>query len=127
MHYKDLREFIALVEKVNLLRHVHGAQTHLEIGGVTEVAAGLPDCPALLFDDIPGFPRGFRIFTNPVNTPQRAALALGIDPKFRELPLRLALELERRNDRDEVGVTAALTETVQCTLDLARASTDSSE
>ena len=85
MHYKDLREFIALVEKVNLLRHVHGAQTHLEIGGVTEVAAGLPDCPALLFDDIPGFPRGFRIFTNPVNTPQRAALALGIDPKLRPI------------------------------------------
>src|SRR3954470_16945636 len=83
MQYKDLREFIALVEKVNLLRHVRGAQTNLEIGGVTEVAAGLPDCPALLFDDIPGFPRGFRIFSNPVNTPQRAALALGIDPNLR--------------------------------------------
>ena len=83
MSYKDLREFIAEVEKVDTLRHVRGAQTHLEIGGITEVAAGLPECPALLFDDIPGFPRGFRIFTNPVNTPQRAALALGLDPKLR--------------------------------------------
>jgi UbiD family decarboxylase len=82
MSYKDLRGFIDVVEKVNTLRHIHGAETHLEIGGITEVAAGLPDCPALLFDDIPGFSRGFRVFTNPVNTPQRAALALGIDPKL---------------------------------------------
>ena len=56
MIYQDLREFIAEVEKVDTLRHVRGAQTHLEIGGITEVAAGLPECPALLFDDIPGFP-----------------------------------------------------------------------
>src|ERR1700690_2274703 len=80
--YKDLREFIDLVDKLGALRRIEGADTRFEIGGITEVAAGLPDCPALLFDDIPGFPRGFRIFTNPVNTPQRAALALGIDPKL---------------------------------------------
>ena len=48
MSYKDLRGFIAEVEKVDTLRHVRGAQTHLEIGGITEVAAQLPDCPALL-------------------------------------------------------------------------------
>ncbi len=83
MFYKDLREFIDLVGKVNLLRHVRGAHTNLEIGGVTEVAAGLPECPALLFDDIAGFPRGFRVFTNGINTPQRAALALGLDPALR--------------------------------------------
>src|ERR1700744_4156625 len=82
MSYKDLRGFIAEVEQLDLLRHIRGAKPHLEIGGITEVAAGLQDCPALLFDDIPGFPRGFRIFTNPVNTPSRAALALGLDPKL---------------------------------------------
>jgi UbiD family decarboxylase len=81
--YKDLRGFISQVEEVNLLRHVHGADPYLEIGSVTEVAAGLADCPALLFDHIKGYPAGFRIFSNPVNTPQRAALALGIDPNLR--------------------------------------------
>ena len=45
----------------------------------------MPDCPALLFDDIKGFPRGFRIFTNAVTNPQRAALALGLDPALRPL------------------------------------------
>ena len=80
MIYKDLREYIAEVERADVLRHVHGAHPNLEIGGITEVAAGLPECPALLFDRIAGYPVGFRVFTNPINTPQRAAIALGIDP-----------------------------------------------
>src|SRR5947209_2173327 len=83
--YKDLREFIELVDKLGALRRVEGADPRYEIGGITEVAAGRPDCPALLFDAIKGFPRGFRIFTNAVTNPQRAALALGIDPALRPL------------------------------------------
>jgi UbiD family decarboxylase len=83
--YKDLREFIELVDKLNGLRRIEGADLRYEIGGVTEVAAGRPDGPALLFDAIKGFPRGFRIFTNATTNPQRAALALGIDPTLRPL------------------------------------------
>ena len=78
--YKDLREFIAEVEKLGALRRVMDADPHIELGGITEVAAGLPECPALLFDRIKGYPAGFRIFTNATTNPQRAALALGLDP-----------------------------------------------
>ena len=80
--YEDLREFIAEVEAIGALRRVEGADPVHEIGGITEVAAGMPDCPAVLFDSIKGFPRGFRVFTNATVSPQRAALALGIDPKL---------------------------------------------
>jgi 4-hydroxy-3-polyprenylbenzoate decarboxylase len=83
--YRDLREFIAEVEKLGALRHVNGADPHIELGGITEVAAGLPACPALLFDRIKGYPPGFRIFTNATTNAQRAALALGIDPTLRPL------------------------------------------
>src|SRR5712691_12660456 len=83
--YKDLREFIELVDKLGGLRRIEGADPCFEIGAVTEVAAGRPDGPALLFDGIKGFPRGFRIFTNATTSPQRAALALGIDPGLRPL------------------------------------------
>src|SRR5712675_2599716 len=83
--YKDLREFIELVDKLGALRRIEGADPRFEIGGITEVAAGRPDGPALLFDGIKGFARGFRIFTNAVSNPQRAALALGIDPALRPL------------------------------------------
>lgn len=78
--YDDLREFIELVDKIGDLKRVSGADPHLEIGAITEVGAGLPNCPALLFDDIKGFTRGFRIFTNATVHARRASLALGIDP-----------------------------------------------
>ena len=44
--YRDLREFVAAVEKLGVLRHIANADPHHEIGGITEVAAGLPECPA---------------------------------------------------------------------------------
>ena len=78
--YEDLRGFIARVEALGALRHIEGADPQYELGGITEVAAGSPECPAILFDRIKGFPPGFRVFTNATVSPQRAALALGIDP-----------------------------------------------
>jgi 4-hydroxy-3-polyprenylbenzoate decarboxylase len=93
--YKDLREFIASVDNLRALRRIEGADPRFEIGGITEVAAGMPDCPALLFDDIKGFPRGFRIFSNAVTNPQRAALALGLDPGLRPLDV-LKAWMEKR-------------------------------
>src|SRR5438270_9745868 len=83
--YKDLREFIELVQKLGALRRIEGADPRFEIGAITEIAAGRSDGPALLFDAVKGFPRGFRIFTNATTSPQRAALALGIDPTLRPL------------------------------------------
>src|SRR5213080_273398 len=83
--YTNLRGFIAEVEKLGALRHIANADPHIEIGGITEVAAGLPECPALLFDRIKGYPAGVRVFTNATTNPQRAALALGIDPALKPL------------------------------------------
>lgn len=78
--YADLREFIGQVEALGALRRVEGADPLYEIGGITEVAAGTPECPAVLFDSIKGFAKGFRVFANATVSAQRAALALGIDP-----------------------------------------------
>src|SRR4029077_6158533 len=93
--YRDLREFIAAVDKLGALRRIEDADPRCEIGGITEVAAGLPDCPALLFDGIKGFAPGFRIFTNATTNVQRAALALGLDPSLRPLDA-LKAWMERR-------------------------------
>src|SRR6202166_2828234 len=95
--YKDLREFIAAVDKLGALRRIDSADPRFEIGGITEVAAGLPDCPALLFDTIKGFPPGFRIFTNATTNVQRAALALGLDPTLRPLDA-LKAWMDKRKD-----------------------------
>src|ERR1700686_92364 len=93
--YKDLREFIGLVDKLGALRRIEGADPRFEIGGITEVAAGLPDCPALLFGAIKGFSPGFRVFTNATTNVQRASLALGLDPGLRPLDA-LKAWMERR-------------------------------
>lgn len=78
--YRDLRDFIELIDRAGELKRVNGAKLAYEIGGITEVAAGLPHCPALLFDGIPGQASGNRVFTNATVGLRRAALALGIDP-----------------------------------------------
>jgi len=83
--YVDLRGFIDEVDRLRALRRIEGADPYLEIGGIPEVAAALPDCPALLFDRIKGYRAGFRVFTNATTNLQRAALALGIDPTLRPL------------------------------------------
>ena len=103
--YKDLREFIAAVDKLGALRRIDGADPRFEIGGITEVAAGLPDCPALLFDTIKGFPPGFRVFTNATTNVQRAALALGLDPALRPLDALKAWMEKRKNLTPQPPVT----------------------
>src|SRR5580704_468179 len=95
--YKDLREFIGLVDQLGALRRINGADARFEVGGITEVAAGSPDCPALLFDNIKGFSSGFRIFTNATTNVQRASLALGLDPALRPLDA-LKAWMEKRKD-----------------------------
>lgn len=85
MIYKDLRGFIKQVDELGALRRINGTDPKFELGGITEVAAGTAECPALLFDRIKGYEKGFRVFTNATTTPQRAALALGIDPTLSPL------------------------------------------
>ena len=103
--YKDLREFIGLVDKLKALRRVDGADPLYEIGGITEVAAGLPDGPAVLFDNIKGFPRGFRVFANATTHPRRAALALGLDPALRPLDALKAWMEKRKTLQPRPPVT----------------------
>ena len=103
--YADLRDFIGQVGRLGALRRIDGADPVCEIGGITEVAAGLPECPALLFDAIKGLARGFRVFTNATVSPQRAALALGIDPSLSPLD---ALK-EWKNRRTTLTMRAPVT------------------
>lgn len=83
--YKDLRGFIKQVDELGALRRIDGVDPKFELGGITEVAAGTAECPAMLFDRIKGHAPGYRVFTNATTTPQRAALALGIDPSLKPL------------------------------------------
>jgi UbiD family decarboxylase len=105
--YRDLRDFITQVDGLGALRRIAGADPHYEIGAITEVAAGMADCPAMLFDHIKGYPPGFRIVSNVVTSPQRAALALGIDPTLRPLDALKAWMVKRAGLRPHKPVERA--------------------
>lgn len=80
MPLRDLREFIDKVADVDLLQTIKGAHWDLEMGGITEITTRSPNPPALLFDEIPDHAPGYRVMTNIVNTPRRAALAMDMPP-----------------------------------------------
>jgi UbiD family decarboxylase len=83
----DLREFLAGVEALGELKTVRKADWNLELGAITEISASAPNPPALLFDDIKDYPRGFRVFTNMYQTQSRTALALGLAPELKGVEL----------------------------------------
>ena len=77
----DLRDFLAEVEAAGELKTVHGAHWDKEMGAVTEVLyrEKVDKSPALMFDDIPGYNKGFRCLYGMLGSPMRLALALGME------------------------------------------------
>src|SRR5436190_13851147 len=75
--FQDLRAFIASLTELGELRTVKGADPHLEIGTIVELNHE-HDGPALLFDDIAGYPPGYRVLCNAMDTLPRSLLTLGL-------------------------------------------------
>ena len=74
--YKDLRGYLDAADKLGELRRVNGADWDLELGAITEVAARATHPKVVLFDDIKGYPTGFRVVTTRfVRRPRRRSLS----------------------------------------------------
>ncbi|MBI4523571.1 MAG: UbiD family decarboxylase [Deltaproteobacteria bacterium] len=77
----DLRQFIEAVKKVSDWREIKGADWNLEIGALIEATAELiPQPPMLIFNEIVGYPAGFRVLGLSFAAYQRVAVALGLPP-----------------------------------------------
>src|SRR5438105_4316100 len=87
MDYHDLRDWIERVRDLGELRDVREASWQEDIGRVTEMLHHTDDSPAVLFDDIPGYPSGFRILANANATRKRLALTLGLPVDIERRPL----------------------------------------
>jgi 3-polyprenyl-4-hydroxybenzoate decarboxylase len=105
----ELREFLARVEAAGELQTITGANWNLEIGAITEVSASFADSKALLFDQITGYPKGYRVLTNGLGSQRRSALALDLDPSLSGVALVRALSENSRssNRRYRSGFPAA--------------------
>src|SRR3954463_5277196 len=78
----DLRTWIARADALGELQHVSGAHWNLEIGAISEINYRRKPSAALLFDDIPGYPRGYRVLTGSLSNARRMAYTLGLDPNL---------------------------------------------
>jgi UbiD family decarboxylase len=78
MLWQDLREYLDRLDAVGELLRVSGADWEEEIGGITELMIERHG-PALLFDDVPGYPKGYRVASNLFTTAKRTAIAFGLD------------------------------------------------
>ena len=66
LYYRDgLRGWLNEVQRIGELLHVNGAHWDAEMGSITQMLTEKSNntAPAILFDEIPGYPKGFPRFT----------------------------------------------------------------
>lgn len=89
MGYSDLRQWLELVDRSGELKTLSGVDWELEMAGLAELlcreSEGPP--PAILFDEIKGYPKGFRALFNELASPGRLALTLGLPRSGKKLDL----------------------------------------
>ena len=77
--HADLREFLARIEAAGELLRVPGADWDLEMGTIAEIVYhARPEPPAILFENVPGYPAGMRALSGATNSSRRLAITLGL-------------------------------------------------
>jgi 4-hydroxy-3-polyprenylbenzoate decarboxylase len=75
---QDLRSWIALLREHGELQDIAGAELEKEIGGIVDIYQRRIGNKSVLFDDIPGHPRGHRILANLLTSIRRINITLGL-------------------------------------------------
>lgn len=87
MANKDLRDWMSAIEAAGELHKISGANLEEDIGGIVDIVQRKMGTPAVLFDDIPGFPKGHRVMANLLTSVPRINVALGLPPEASEMDL----------------------------------------
>jgi len=87
--YEDLREWLAEAEKLDEVRVVKGATWQEEIGMAADLAMHSDSAPCVVFDEVPGYPRGFRVLVNFFGG-RRKNMTLGFPLHYSKLDLSQA-------------------------------------
>ena len=87
MQIDDLRDYIDILAEYQEVQRI-GVEVdwNLEMGAITRRVYDL-GAPAALFDNIKGFPRGYRVSSNTMSGIRRMALGLGLDPNLPNVDL----------------------------------------
>src|SRR6185503_3939630 len=78
--YTDLRGWLQIASQLNLLKKIDGAHWDLESGAITELEKrrGREESSVLLFDNMPGYPAGFRVAEHCAKCLPLVAVSLGM-------------------------------------------------
>src|SRR5271155_4403713 len=75
---QDLRSWIAQLRAAGELQDIAGAEREAEIGGIVDIYQRRIGNKAVLFDEVPGYPRGHRILANILTSARRINITLGL-------------------------------------------------
>ena len=84
--YGDLREWLVRAEQLGEVRHVHGATWEEDIGLAAEAMLRAENGPCVVFDEIPGCPKNFRVLLN-MFAGKRRAMTLGFPDHLTKMEL----------------------------------------
>jgi 4-hydroxy-3-polyprenylbenzoate decarboxylase len=96
--YDDLRSWLAEAERLGEVKTVHGATWQEDIGMATELVSHSDEAPAVVFDDIPGVAKGFRVLVN-IFGGKRKNMTLGFPPELDKVALSEAFSEAWDTDR----------------------------
>ena len=87
----DLRAWIEHMRELGEIDDVSGADAQLEIGAISQLNVKRAGSRALLFDDIPGYPAGWRVMSCSTSSPRRLSsiLRLGDESSHQALVQKL--------------------------------------
>ena len=75
---QDLRYWMEAVDAEGALKRIDGAEPMEEIGGILDLYQRRMGNEAVLFDEVPGFPKGHRVLANVLTSVPRINIALGL-------------------------------------------------
>ncbi|HKQ29088.1 MAG TPA: UbiD family decarboxylase [Burkholderiales bacterium] len=91
MNPLDLRTWLSEIKRLGELKEVAGADWNLELGAISELNVKRDSPPALLFDEIKGYPKGYRVLTCSTSSAARLSsiLRLGVERSHKGLVEKL--------------------------------------
>jgi len=80
-----LRSWLEQADELDEIRTIEGADWDLEIGGVADIVNERGSSPAVLFDAVKGYPKGYRVLVNSLGSAKRLGMTLGLTGKLSAL------------------------------------------
>lgn len=93
---RDLRQWLTEIDRIGEIQHLTQAHWDLEIGTICSILYSKGQAPAIIFDEIPDYPKGYRLLVNALGSPRRIAATLGLpDPSSKTMLEQIKLWREK--------------------------------